>query len=123
MNDSKYNIRVNSLSPTAGTRMTQDILPEDAYRAFNAESVVPAALYLVSDDAPTNAIVGAGAGVYQSAWVTMNEGVPLPPAEQTVEGFAAAWRRISDRSGDAIIGNGMEQSVHVLEMLQKAAMS
>lgn len=117
----KYNIRVNSLSPTAGTRMTEDLFPEDAFRAFSAESVVPAALYLVSDEAPTNAIVGAGAGFYQSAWVTMNEGVLLPEADQTVEGFAAAWNQISDRSGDAIIGNGMEQAVHVLELLQKAA--
>ena len=115
------NIRVNSLSPAAGTRMTQDLFPEDAFRAFSADSVVPAALYLVSDDAPTNAIVGAGAGVYQSAWVTMNAGVALPEADQTVEGFAAAWNRISDRSDDAIIGNGMEQAVHVLELLQKAA--
>jgi len=117
----KNNIRVNSLAPTAGTRMTQDIFPEEAFAAFRAEAVVPAALYLVSEDAPTNAIVGAGAGVYQSAWVTMNEGVLLPQAEQTVEGFAAAWSRISDRSSDAPVQNGMEQSMHAMTLLQKAA--
>jgi NAD(P)-dependent dehydrogenase (short-subunit alcohol dehydrogenase family) len=116
----KYNIRVNSLAPTAGTRMTEDIFPEEAFKAFTAESVVPAALYLVSDDAPTNAIVGAGAGVYQSGWVTMNDGVLLPRDQQTVEGFAAAWDRISDRTGDAPLTSGMEQSQHALEMLQAA---
>lgn len=117
----KYNIRVNSLAPTAGTRMTEDIFPEEAFKAFKAENVVPAALYLVSDDAPTNAIVGAGAGVYQSAWVTMNEGALLPEDQRTVEGFAAAWSRISDRSTDAPVQNGMEQSMHAMQMLQKAA--
>jgi NAD(P)-dependent dehydrogenase (short-subunit alcohol dehydrogenase family) len=116
----KYGIRVNSLAPTAGTRMTEDIFPEEAFRAFKAENVVPAALFLVSDDAPTNAIVGAGGGVYQSAWVTMNQGVLLPEGERSVEGFAAAWDRISDRSSDAPVRNGMEQSQHAMELLQKA---
>jgi len=113
----KYNIRVNSLAPTAGTRMTEDIFPEEAFKAFSAESVVPAALYLVSEDAPTNAIVGAGAGVYQGAWVTMNPGVLLPPDQQTVEGFAAAWDRIDDRTGDAPLHSGTEQAQHAMELL------
>lgn len=116
----KYNIRVNSLAPTAGTRMTEDIFPEEAFNAFSPESVVPAALFLVSDDAPTNAIVGAGAGVFQSAWVTMNSGVLLSASDRTVEGFAAAWDSISDRSGDRVIQNGMEQSMHAIEMVTKA---
>ncbi|MEY2942328.1 MAG: hypothetical protein RLY97_342 [Pseudomonadota bacterium] len=117
----KNNIRVNSLAPTAGTRMTQDIFPEEAFKAFSPENVVPAALFLVSDDAPTNAIVGAGAGVCQSAFVTINPGVLLPHDACTVEGFAAAWGQISDRSGDVVIQNGLEQSMMAMTMLQKAA--
>jgi hypothetical protein len=100
--------------------MTEDIFPEEAFKAFSPESVVPAALFLVSDEAPTNAIVGAGAGVYQSAWVTMNNGVLLPEGNRTVEGFAAAWDQISDRAGDRVVQNGMEQSMHAMEMLTKA---
>ena len=117
----KNNIRVNALAPTAGTRMTEDILPEEAFKAFNPESVVPAALFLVSEDAPTNAIVGAGGGVYQSAAVTMNEGVLLPPDARTVEGFAAAWGQISDRASDTVLQSGMEQAMHAMTMIQKAA--
>ena len=59
----KYNIKVNTLSPVAGTRMTEDLFPEQAFELFDPVNVVPAALFLVSEDAPTNAIVGAGAGV------------------------------------------------------------
>ena len=116
----KYNIRVNSLAPTAGTRMTEDIFPEEAFKAFSPENVVPAALFLVSDDAPSGAIVGAGAGVYQSAFVTMNEGVMLPEDQRTADGFAAAWGRISDRSSDAVIQSGLEQSMHAMQMLMAA---
>ena len=116
----KYNIRVNSLAPTAGTRMTEDIFPEEAYKAFSPENVVPAALFLVSGDAPSNAIVGAGGGVCQSFFVTMNEGVLLDESERTVEGFAAQWAKISDRTSDVIIQNGTEQAMHAMGMLQKA---
>ncbi len=82
--------------------MTEDIIPEQIFGMFAPENVVPAALFLVSEDAPTNAIVGAGAGGYHSAWVTMNEPVILPEAERTVEGFAAHWEQISKREGDFI---------------------
>ncbi|HMO68486.1 MAG TPA: SDR family NAD(P)-dependent oxidoreductase [Novosphingobium sp.] len=116
----KNNIRVNSIAPTAGTRMTEDIFPEEAYKAFSPDAVVPAALYLVSEDAPANVIVGAGAGHYQSFYLTMNDGLLLPPGERTVEGFAAAWDRIADRSGDWVMKAGIEQPTGTLTKLQKA---
>ena len=116
----KNNIRVNALAPTAGTRMTADIFPEEAFKAFSPESVAPAALFLVSDDAPANAIVGAGAGVFQSFYVTANDGQLLGGDALTVEGFAAAWNAISDRSGDHVVQNGLEQSMHAMQMLTAA---
>ncbi|SFF83809.1 NAD(P)-dependent dehydrogenase, short-chain alcohol dehydrogenase family [Novosphingobium sp. CF614] len=116
----RHDIRVNCIAPTAGTRMTADIFPEEAYKAFEPDNVVPAAVYLVSRDAPTDAIVAAGGGVFQSAFVTMNQGVLLPEGERSAEGFAAAWNRIRDRRGDHVLENGMEQSHHALSMLNRA---
>ncbi|GGC00284.1 3-oxoacyl-ACP reductase [Novosphingobium endophyticum] len=120
MEGAKHDIRVNCIAPTAGTRMTADIFPDEAYKAFEPEAVVPAALFLVSKDAPSDAIVAAGGGVFQSAFITMNEGVLLPEGERTVEGFAKAWDRIRDRRGDRVLENGMEQSHHALSMLLKS---
>ena len=114
----KYDIRVNTIAPVAGTRMTEDLFPPEAFAAFAPENVVPAALYLVSEDAPTNAIVGAGAGVVQSAYVTMTPGVALPEAERTPEGVAAAWGRITDRTGEVVPQSGSEQSMAILARLQ-----
>jgi NAD(P)-dependent dehydrogenase (short-subunit alcohol dehydrogenase family) len=115
----KNNIKVNTLAPVAATRMTEDILPEEAFKLFGPENVVPAALFLVSEDSPTNAIVGAGAGAYHSAWVSMNKGVFLGPDERTVEGFAANWDKISDRAGDFVPQSGAEQSGAILALIQK----
>jgi len=116
----KYNVRVNTLAPVAATRMTSDIFPEEAFKLFAPENVAPAALYLVSEDAPTNAIVGAGAGAYHSAFVTMNPPVVLSPEDRTVDGFAANWARISDRSGDFVPQSGSEQANAILSALQAA---
>lgn len=117
----KYGIRVNVLVPAAGTRMTEDIYPEEAFKAFRQEDVAAAALFLVSENAPNNAILGAGGGVYQRAWVTMNEGKLLPEADRTPEGIADAWNRISDRSSDAPVASGLEQPQHAMDLLKKAA--
>jgi NAD(P)-dependent dehydrogenase (short-subunit alcohol dehydrogenase family) len=83
----KYNVRVNTIAPTAATRMTEDIFPPELLDRFQPEAVAPAALFLVSEDAPTNVILGAGAGVVQAAYVTLTRGAAL--AEPTPEAVAA----------------------------------
>ena len=115
----KYNIRVNTLAPLAATRMTEDIIPEQIFPMFAPENVVPAALYLVSEDAPNNVIVGAGAGGYHSAWITMNEPVIVPEGERTPEAVAAHWAQISDRKSEFVPQSGMEQTGHVMAAIQK----
>ena len=116
----KNNIKVNTLAPVAGTRMTEDLFPEAAFKLFGPENVVPAALYLVSEDAPTNAIIGAGAGGYHSAWVVMNDAVFLPEGERTVEGFAAHWEQISAQQNLVAPQSGAEQSGAILKAMQAA---
>ena len=55
----KYNIRINALAPTAGTRMTEGLIPEKAFELLTPETVTPAVLYLVSEDGPTRTILAA----------------------------------------------------------------
>jgi len=120
MEGAKYNIRVNAIAPTAGTRMTQDIFPEAAYDAFQPEAVTPAALFLVSQDAPSNVIVGAGGGVFQSFFVTTGPCILLPGDDCSVEGFAAAWPRIASRKGDRLFHAGFDQAQRAMEVLTDA---
>ena len=115
----KYNIKVNTLSPVAGTRMTEGLFPEEAFKLFDPVNVVPAALFLVSEDAPSNAIVGAGAGGFHSSWTVMNDAVWLKDEDRSVEGFAARWDEISDFSNLKAPQSGSEQSGAILTAMQK----
>lgn len=114
----KYNIRVNTIAPVAGTRMTEDLFPAEAFKAFAPENVVPAALYLVSEDAPSNAIVGAGAGVVQAAYVTLTPGAHLPEDDRTPEAVARLWDKITDRTGEIVPASGNEQSMLIFKTMQ-----
>src|SRR4051794_15507778 len=49
----KHNIHVNTISPTAATRMTEELLPPQALALMKPESITPAVEYLLSENAPT----------------------------------------------------------------------
>jgi len=112
----RHGIRVNTIAPTAATRMTEDLFPPDMLGLFRPELVAPAALYLVSDDAPTGAILGAGAGVVQAAHVTLTRGVRL--AAPTPEAVAAQYAAIDAREGEIVPQSGAEQAMTTLQRLQ-----
>jgi NAD(P)-dependent dehydrogenase (short-subunit alcohol dehydrogenase family) len=105
----KYNIRVNALAPTAGTRMTEGLIPEKMFELLTPESVTPAVLYLVSEDAPNRTILCAGAGVYAVSKIVETQGAWLSEAEQTPEGIAAHWEAITNPEGERVLQAGFEQ--------------
>ena len=116
----KANIHVNCLAPTAATAMTQDVLPAEVLAVLTPESVSPGLLFLVSDEAPTRAILNAGAGVFAASHVSLTAPVHIGTGPQAPEQVAAAWSRIVERAGSTVPGSGMEQSMHEVQtVLQK----
>ena len=109
----KNNIKVNALAPTAGTRMTEGLIPDQAFALMTPETVTPAVLYLVSQDAPTRTILAAGAGGYAVAKIVETDGIYLDDADQTPEAIAEHWDAIAN-SEPKQLQAGFEQTVKFL---------
>jgi len=106
----KYGVRVNCLAPSAATQMTQDILPPESLAALNPALVSPALLALVSDDAPTRAIVCAGAGHFARAYVTLTQGVQVGNGDEAGANVIEQWDALSDRTGELVPEYGFVQA-------------
>lgn len=94
----KTDIRVNTVSPTAATRMTEELLPPQALALMKPEAITPAVLYLLSQDAPTRTIMGAGSGSFAVIKLLESEGVNFPEEEWSADTIAAHFAEISDMS-------------------------
>lgn len=114
----KYNIRANALAPTAATAMTEGLIPEQAAKLLAPETVTPAVLYLVSDDAPSRMIMGAGAGVFAVTNITETAGVYLPPAKRTPDEIARRIDEITDRASEAAIASAFDQTAKFVSLAQ-----
>ena len=110
----KYNVRINTIAPVAATRMTEDLMPPEMLTRMGPETVAPAALFLVSDDAPSNAVVNAGAGGFERSYVTLTRGIHVAADAMSPETIAARWDEISDRSGEVVPDNGSAQGAMAL---------
>ena len=105
----KNDIRVNCLAPTAATRMTENLMPEAAMKLLQVEAVTPGLLALVAEDAPTRAILCAGAGAFERAHITLTQGVFVGLPDDAAEQVAANFGALSDRDGETVPGSGNAQ--------------
>ena len=106
----KQDIRVNIISPTAATRMTEELLPPQALELMKPESITPAVEYMLSENAPTRTIMGAGAGSFAVIKILESEGVNLPAAEWTPDAVAAHFDEIADMSKAKALQGAFEQT-------------
>jgi NAD(P)-dependent dehydrogenase (short-subunit alcohol dehydrogenase family) len=106
----KNNIHINALAPTAGTRMTEDLMPPEMLALLTAESVTAAALVLCDESAPTKNILCAGAGGYAKASMYETDGIFLAQDEQSPESIVAQWNEISDPSDHQALESGGKQT-------------
>ena len=110
----KYNVKVNTIAPLAATRMTEDLMPAELLAKMGPETVSPASLYLVSEDAPTNVILNAGGGGFEAAHVTLTQGIHVGADAMTVETVAEQIGKIRDRAGETVPDTGAAQGQRAL---------
>jgi NAD(P)-dependent dehydrogenase (short-subunit alcohol dehydrogenase family) len=106
----KYDIRVNCLAPTAATQMTEGILPEEQLRLLAPRFVSPGVVALAAADAPSRAILCAGAGGFELANITMTQGIHVPGDPPAADQVLERWTDLADRDGETVPAQGWEQS-------------
>jgi NAD(P)-dependent dehydrogenase (short-subunit alcohol dehydrogenase family) len=116
----KNDIRVNILAPTARTGMTEGLLSPVAAELMTPESVTPGVLFLVSEDAPSRVILGAGAGVFAVTHIGETPGVYLEESERTPETIAARFAEISDAETAEPLKDAFSQTYKFVAAAAKA---
>lgn len=105
----KNNVHINAISPVAATRMTEGLMPPEVLEKLKPEYVTPGVVYLASDEAPTGAILTAGAGVFALARIYETEGVYLGEGGLSAEEVRDSWAQITAEDGQKAYFNGGEQ--------------
>ncbi len=114
----KNNLHINAISPVAATRMTENLMPAEILEKLKPEYVTPGVVYLASEEAPTGAILTAGAGAFALTRLYETEGVYLGEGGLSVEEVRDNWSKISDPAGQQAYLNGGEQSGKFFRKMQ-----
>jgi NAD(P)-dependent dehydrogenase (short-subunit alcohol dehydrogenase family) len=117
----KTDIRVNIISPTAATRMTEELLPKQALDLMRPDAITPAVLFLLGENAPTRTIMGAGAGSFAVIKVLESEGINLPQNEWTPDAVAAHFNAIADMSKAKALEGAFQQTQKYVAQAAAAA--
>ncbi|MEO6408875.1 MAG: 3-hydroxyacyl-CoA dehydrogenase, partial [Burkholderiaceae bacterium] len=64
---------------------------------------------LASREAPSRAILCAGAGSFARAYVTLTEGIHVGSGADAAERVAARWDEVSERSNESVPQSGAAQ--------------
>ncbi|MGA0544049.1 SDR family NAD(P)-dependent oxidoreductase [Brevundimonas sp. VNH65] len=118
----RYGVRVNCLAPSAATAMTNSLYTPDVLAGLGPHLVSPAVVVLASEEAPTRAVILAGAGAFEQAHVTMTQGVLLGAGEDVADRLLASLDVVADRAGEMVPASGEAQYRHEMSKLvgQKA---
>lgn len=111
----KYNIKVNCLAPAAGTRMTEGLIPGEAFDLLTPETVATGLVWLVSDDAPTKFILGAGAGSFARTYIMETAGIALG-SNVTPEDLAEHFEELVDTEEADEPGQGADQTMKLVQL-------
>ncbi|KAK0396988.1 hypothetical protein QR680_001934 [Steinernema hermaphroditum] len=109
----KYNIFANSILPTAGSRLTLTVMPEEIVDMLKPEYVTPLVVYLAHESCQENGqIFEAGGGWYGTIQSYRSVGKAIPSA--TAENLRDHWNEIANMNGARHFESGKEVSADII---------
>jgi NAD(P)-dependent dehydrogenase (short-subunit alcohol dehydrogenase family) len=112
-------IHTNCIAPVAATRMTEDIMSEQALDALKPELVTPAVVYLCSEAAPSKVVLAAGAGGVACAKIFETDGIFMVEGTRSAETVAARIEEIMDSTKQSEYANGGGQGAKFFRVMQE----
>lgn len=115
----KYNIKANTIVPTAGTRMTATVMPPEVVEKIKPEYVSPVVGYLASEQCElSGAIMVAGGGYYSRAAIVEGKGAFFSePEKVTPDDIAAKLSEITNLEGAVPYDSAPAQTAYALSHL------
>ncbi|KAL7885071.1 hypothetical protein AOLI_G00078410 [Acnodon oligacanthus] len=118
----KYNIHCNTIAPTAGSRLTQTVMPPDLLDSLKAEYVAPLVLWLCHEECEENgSLFEVGAGwIGKLRWErTLGKIVRHKNQNMTPEDVRDKWDQICDFTNATKPANIQESLQSLVEVLSK----
>ncbi|XP_030624235.1 peroxisomal multifunctional enzyme type 2 isoform X1 [Chanos chanos] len=118
----KYNIHCNTIAPTAGSRLTETVMPPDLVASLKAEYVAPLVLWLCHEQCRENgSLFEVGAGwIGKLRWERTQGGILRHKNQKmTPEAVRDNWDQICDFSNASKPANIQESLQSLVEVLSK----
>jgi len=117
----KYNVHTNSIAPTATTRMTEHLFPAEFAEKLDPKYIIPAVIFLASENAPNGEILEAGGGVVANTYVMETMGKYFGTDENfTADAVANHWAEIADTTDARRLTQGGEVAIKHFEKIQQS---
>jgi 3-hydroxyacyl-CoA dehydrogenase/3a,7a,12a-trihydroxy-5b-cholest-24-enoyl-CoA hydratase len=115
----KYNIKVNTIAPIAGSRLTEQVMPKNLTDALKPEYVSPLVAYLCSEECQeTGYIYSVGGGYFGRVAYFESEGAYLCiDKEISPEDVQAKMGEINDMGKNQEMTQAIDQSMKVLKLM------
>lgn len=115
----RYEIKANTIVPTAGTRLTFTVMPEDVIGKVKPEYVAPIVAWLCSDHCKVSGkMFSAGGGYFSRAAVVEGPGVVFDADKEiTVEMIMENLDQIMSLENGSEFASAMEQAGTVLSKM------
>lgn len=119
----KYNVFCNTICPTAASRMTKGILPDDFFDEMKPSLIAPVVVYLCHEDNKANGeIIESAIGFATKVHFVRGKGSLIRESINDVptpESVKAKWSQITDMSRAKRYNSNVEVSGSFVEHLEK----
>ncbi|CAB3257017.1 unnamed protein product [Arctia plantaginis] len=118
----KYNIKVNTIVPTAASRLTEDILPPEMFEAMKPDLIAPVVAYMAHESFPDNgAIIDSTLAYATKTHFVRGNGAPLkkkPSDPVTIESVKENWSNVVDMNGAVHVDKIADVTIDLVQKLQ-----